>query len=72
MSDKYLRPTDVELLLGDPSRAVKELGWESDKTSLDELIKMMVDSDMKLVEAQKNSFNIYKESDIKLYDHFKE
>jgi len=72
VSDKYLRPTDVELLLGDPSRAVKELGWESDKTSLDELIKMMVDSDMKLVEAQKNSFNIYKESDIKLYDHFKE
>jgi hypothetical protein len=33
---------------------------------------MMIDSDMKLVKAQKSSVNIFKESDIKLYDHFKE
>ena len=72
VSDKYFRPTDVELLLGDPSKAVNELGWKSDKTSLNELIKMMIDSDMKLVESQKNSHNIYNESNIKLYDHFKE
>ena len=71
-AEKYLRPSDVELLLGDPSKAIKDLGWTPSKTSLDELIKMMVESDMKLVEAQKSSVNIYKESDIKLYEHFKE
>tara|TARA_B100000676_G_C17990423_1_gene794552 strand:+ start:91 stop:1125 length:1035 start_codon:yes stop_codon:yes gene_type:complete len=72
VSKKYLRPSEVDLLLGDPSKAISDLGWNPAKTSLDELIKMMVDSDLKLVEAQKNSVNIYKESDIKLYDHFKE
>jgi GDPmannose 4,6-dehydratase len=72
VSDKFLRPSDVDLLLGDPSRAESELGWNSSKTSIDNLIKMMVDSDLKLVEAQKSSVNIYKESNIKLYDHFKE
>lgn len=71
-SEKYLRPTDVELLLGDPSKAVKELGWNPNKTTLDELIQMMVDSDMKLVEAQKNRFNLFNESSINLFDHFKE
>ena len=72
ISKDYYRPTDVELLQGDPSKAKKDLGWIPNKTSLDELIRMMIDSDMKLVEAQKSSVNIYKESDIKLYDHFKE
>jgi len=72
VSDKYLRPSDVDLLLGDPSKAESDLGWNSSKTSIDNLIKMMVDSDLKLVEAQKSSVNIYKESNIKLYDHFKE
>ena len=72
VSKRYLRPSEVDLLLGDPSKAITDLGWNPAKTSLDELIKMMVDSDLKLVEAQKSSVNIYKESDIKLYDHFKE
>ena len=71
-SEKYLRPTDVELLLGDPSKAVKELGWNPNKTSLDKLIQMMVDSDMKLVEIQKNGFNLFNESNINLFEHFKE
>ena len=72
VSEKFLRPSEVDLLLGDPSKAIKDLGWNPAKTSLDEIIKMMVDSDLKLVEAQKSSVNIYRESDIKLYDHFKE
>jgi len=72
VSEKYFRPTDVESLLGDPSEAIKDLGWNPNKVSFNELIVKMVDSDMKLVEAQKNSLNIYKESDIKLLDHFKE
>jgi len=72
VSDKFLRPSEVDLLLGDPSKSVKDLGWNPQKTSLETLIRMMVDSDMKLVEAQKSSVSIYKESNIKLYDHFKE
>jgi GDPmannose 4,6-dehydratase len=45
INPRFFRPTEVELLLGDPSKAEKELGWER-KTSLDEMIKIMVKSDM--------------------------
>lgn len=41
---KYFRPAEVELLIGDPTKANKELGWKS-KTSFKELVKMMVESD---------------------------
>jgi len=41
---KYFRPTEVDLLLGDPSKAINILGWKS-KTSFDELIKIMIDYD---------------------------
>lgn len=41
---KYFRPTEVDLLLGDASKAEKELGWKS-KTSFDDLVKEMVDHD---------------------------
>ena len=41
----YYRPTEVELLIGDASKAKKELGWEP-KTNLSELVKEMVSSDM--------------------------
>ena len=43
---KYYRPAEVEFLLGDPTLAKKELGWEA-KTSLKDLIKIMVDYDLK-------------------------
>ena len=46
VDSKYFRPTEVELLLGDPSKAKAELGWEP-RISFKELVKMMVDSDMK-------------------------
>ena len=42
----YYRPAEVDFLLGDASKAKKELGWES-KTSLDELAKLMVEADCK-------------------------
>ncbi|WP_195822450.1 GDP-mannose 4,6-dehydratase [Roseobacter sp. MH60115] len=42
---RYLRPSEVELLIGDPSKARKQLGW-TPKTSFDDLVKMMVDSDL--------------------------
>ena len=43
---KYFRPTEVDLLLGNPEKAKKLLGWEA-KTSIYELLKEMVDNDCK-------------------------
>lgn len=48
---KFYRPAEVELLLGDPSKANEKLGWTA-KTSLEELIKMMVDADMRRVQNE--------------------
>jgi len=42
---RYYRPTEVELLLGDPAKAKEKLGWEA-KVGLGELVKMMVEGDM--------------------------
>ena len=43
---KYYRPTEVESLIGDPSKAKEKLGWEA-KVGLRELVKMMVAGDMR-------------------------
>jgi len=45
---RYFRPTEVELLLADSSRARKELSW-SPRITFKELVKIMVDSDMELI-----------------------
>jgi len=42
---KYYRPTEVDILIGDPTKAKEKLGWES-KVELRELVKMMVEGDM--------------------------
>ncbi len=42
----FMRPAEVELLLGDPSRAVKELGWKQE-TSFNQMVDMMVQADLK-------------------------
>ena len=49
---RYFRPTEVETLLGDPSKAKQKLGWEP-KVSFKELVSEMMSEDMK--EAQKNA-----------------
>lgn len=49
---KYFRPTEVELLLGDPTKAKTVLGWNPTQTSFEELVKIMIKSDMKLVERE--------------------
>lgn len=49
---KYFRPTEVELLIGDASKAKKNLGWEP-KYTLEQLVKEMVISDVKLFERDK-------------------
>ncbi len=48
----YFRPTEVDLLVGDPSRARKELGWKP-KYDLNSLIKEMVASDLELFKKEK-------------------
>ena len=49
VSPDFYRPTDVVNLWGDPSKAKKELGWNPTKTSFNELVKLMVDHDMRKV-----------------------
>lgn len=46
IDSKYFRPAEVDLLLGDPSKAKQKLGWIP-KTSFPELVKMMVDAELK-------------------------
>ena len=46
---RYFRPTEVETLLGDPSKAKAKLGWEP-KITFDELVKEMVREDLKSAE----------------------
>jgi GDPmannose 4,6-dehydratase len=48
---RYYRPAEVELLIGDPSKAKKKLGWEP-KTRFEDLARLMVDADMKTLEDQ--------------------
>ncbi len=50
--DKYLRPNEVNHLLGDSSKARKELNWEP-KVNFEELVKMMVDYDLELAAKEK-------------------
>ena len=46
---KYFRPAEVQELLGDPTKAKEQLGWNPRKTSFEELIKIMVGHDKKFV-----------------------
>jgi GDPmannose 4,6-dehydratase len=48
----YLRPTEVDSLQGDPSKAADKLGWKP-KVSIKELIAMMIDSDLHLAERER-------------------
>ncbi len=52
VSPDFYRPTDVVNLLGDPSKARRELGWNPSKTSFEELVRLMVDSDMAKVAGE--------------------
>lgn len=50
---KYFRPAEVEQLLGDPTKARTLLGWNPRKTSFEELVKLMVEHDMRFVKKLK-------------------
>lgn len=49
---KYFRPTEVDLLIGDPTKAKEKLGW-TPEISLEELVEDMMQSDLKLFEKDK-------------------
>ncbi|SFQ11857.1 GDPmannose 4,6-dehydratase [Butyrivibrio proteoclasticus] len=53
VSEDFYRPTDVVNLLGDPSKAKNELGWNPIKTSFEDLVKLMVEHDMELVAKER-------------------
>ena len=62
---KYFRPTEVDLLVGDPTKAKEKLGWIPE-IQLEELVQDMMDSDLKLFERDKylsegghKTFNYY-------------
>ncbi len=53
VSSAYYRPAEVDLLIGDFTKAKEQLGWES-KTSFADLVKLMIDADLDLLETSSN------------------
>ena len=51
INPKYFRPTEVDLLVGDSSRAKNKFGWNP-KTSLQKLVKIMVESDFEKIKRR--------------------
>lgn len=51
----YFRPSEVETLLGDPTKAKAELGWNPRKTSFEQLVKLMMKHDMEFVKKDHDS-----------------
>ena len=51
MDERFMRPAEVDLLVGDPSKARQVLGWQPE-TSLEELVRMMVEADLQLLRGQ--------------------
>lgn len=58
VSKDFYRPTDVVNLWGDPTKAKQKLGWNPAKTSLEELVRIMVEHDMKQVAVERASERI--------------
>ena len=52
VSPDFYRPTDVVNLLGDPSKARRELGWDPARTSFEQLVALMAEADMAKVAAE--------------------
>lgn len=50
VDEKFVRPAEVDLLIGDPSKAKEKLGWKQEVT-FEQLVKMMVDSDLERIKG---------------------
>lgn len=59
---KYLRPAEVDLLIGDYSKAKKQLGWEP-RTKFKELVKIMVDSDIEELAKRQSGIVEFRKKD---------
>lgn len=70
--ESLYRPTEVQTLLGDPGKAVEQLGWDHKKTSFEQLVRMMVESDVELVAREKAASLGFDEQKVRLYPHFRE
>lgn len=46
---RYFRPAEVDQLLGDPTKAKTQLGWDPHKTSFEELVRIMVKADLEKI-----------------------
>ncbi|MFY9264189.1 MAG: GDP-mannose 4,6-dehydratase [Solirubrobacterales bacterium] len=55
IDEKYFRPTEVDLLIGDSSKAKQKLGWEP-QVGFEDLVKMMVDADIEDLERRRAGF----------------
>ena len=53
VNPQWFRPTDVDNLWGDPTKAKTVLGWNPQKTSYEELIRIMAEHDRKLAKQEK-------------------
>jgi GDPmannose 4,6-dehydratase len=51
LDERFMRPAEVDLLVGDPSKAREMLGWQPE-TSFEELVRMMVEADLNLLRGQ--------------------
>ena len=51
---RYHRPTEVDFLLADPSKAEKKLGWKP-RTSFEELVRLMMESDLALADRERRA-----------------
>jgi GDPmannose 4,6-dehydratase len=60
LDPKYLRPAEVDLLIGDASKAKSELGW-SPKVTFKELVRLMVDADVST--ANRSEHEIFGDTD---------
>ncbi len=49
--ERFMRPAEVDLLIGDPAKAREKLGWHPE-TSFEDLVKMMVDADIRLLKNE--------------------
>jgi len=56
VDSRYFRPTEVDLLIGDPSKAHQRLGWRH-KTTFDQLVKEMVEGDLAIVRYEQERKN---------------
>jgi GDPmannose 4,6-dehydratase len=61
LDPKYLRPAEVDLLIGDASKARRELGWNP-KVTFKELVRLMVDADVSIV--NRNEHEVFGDTDV--------